>query len=278
MANMNYDSLVSFLKTSGVQLLYGILVLVVGFFLIHWLMKLLDRNERIIKMEPTVKGFITHLIRLILSILVILTAANIIGIPMTSIVTLVASAGVAISLALQGALGNLVGGFTLLILKPIQAGEYVKVGEYDGTVKTVGSFYTELITPDNRKVTLPNSSLTNAAIINFSREGTRRLDLTFSVNYQSDIQQVRDTLLAVAARCEYLLPDPAPAAMLQKMNDSSLDFILRVWTESAHYWDVYFFLTTEGKIALDQAGIEIPYPQLDVHIRDAAPAGENGLR
>ena len=197
----DYDSIINFLKTSGVQLLYGILVLVVGFFLIHWLMKLLERNERIIKMEPTVKGFLTHLIRLVLSILLILTAANIIGIPMTSIVTLVASAGVAISLALQGALSNLVGGFTLLILKPIQAGEYVKVGEYDGTVKTVGSFYTELITPDNRKVTLPNSSLTNAALINFSRAGTRRLDLTFSVNYQADIRQLRETMLAVAARC-----------------------------------------------------------------------------
>ena len=199
--------------------------------------------------------------------IVIMTAANTMGIPMTSIITLLGSAGVAISLAMQGALGNLIGGFILLLFKPISVGEYVRIGDNEGTVKAIGAFYTELITFDNRLVHLPNGTLTNTAITNFTRIGTRRLDLTFSVSYESNMDQVYEVLNGVIAEEKALLPDPAPEVHLIKCGDSSLDFTVRVWVQTADYWPVNFRMLDQGKRALDQAGISIPYPQVDVHMK-----------
>ncbi|MBQ9198205.1 MAG: mechanosensitive ion channel [Clostridia bacterium] len=269
---MSGEKLINFLETQGVNLLCGLLVLAAGLFLVRWILRFMERSDKYVRLEPTLKGFLTNLIRLVLYIIVVLTAANVIGIPMTSIVTLVASAGVAVSLAMQGALGNLVGGFTLLLLKPIKAGEFVKIGEYEGTVRTIGAFYTDLITFDNRHINLPNSTLTNTAIINYSREGTRRLDVTFSVGYDSDLDLVYKTLNALVASESRVLPEPAAQVVLNKLSDSSLDFSIRVWTNNADYWPVYFYLLDGGKRALDQAGIEIPYPQMDVHVKQEVKA------
>ena len=264
---MDWGKISEFLTTAGVDLLRGIGVLAVGLFLVHWVMKFLERYEKRINMEPTIKGFIKKLVRVLLYILVILTTVSIMGVPMTSIVTLLASAGVAVSLAMQGVLSNLIGGFILILFKPIRTGEFVRVGENEGTVKAIGTFYTELATIDNKHINLPNSSLTNAAIINYSREGTRRLDLTFSVSYESDMDQVYEVLNRVIDEEDRLLQDPAPAVNLNKCGDSSLDFLLRAWVTTENYWPVFFSLTENGKRALDRAGISIPYPQMDVHMK-----------
>ena len=264
---MNTDSIVNFLKTAGVDLLRGILVLVVGFFLVHWINKLLKRNKKLLTIEPTLRGFLLNLIRILLSVMVIITAVNIMGIPMTSVVTLLASGGVAVGLALQGAVGNLIGGLILLILRPIRAGEYVKIGDSEGTVKTVGAYYTELITPDNKHLSLPNGTLTNTPITNFSREGTRRLDLIFSVAYGSDMDTVYRVLNNLVTGEPDILPDPLPQIVLSKCADSSLDFAVRVWVKSENYWPVNFRLLDRGKRALDAAGISIPFPQMDVHVK-----------
>ena len=264
---MNTDDIVKFLKTAGVDLLRGILVLVVGFFIVHWISKLLKHNKKFLAIEPTLRGFLQNLIKIALSVLVILTAVNMMGIPMTSGVTLLASGGVAIGLALQGAVGNLLGGLILLILRPIRAGEYVKIGDSEGTVKTVGAYYTELITVDNKQLCLPNGALTNTTIVNFSREGTRRLDLAFSVDYSSDLDQVYRVLNELVAKEKDILPDPAPQIVLAKCADSSLDFAVRVWVKTDDYWPVNFRLLDQGKRALDAAGISIPFPQMDVHVK-----------
>ena len=264
---MDGQKVLGFIETQGMNLLRGLVVLAVGCFLVHWLMKLIERSEKYVRIEATLKGFLGNLIKLVLYLLVILTAANVVGIPLTSIVTLIGTAGVAVSLAMQGALSNLVGGATLLLLKPIRVGEYVKIGDYEGTVKSIGAFYTDVIAFDNRHICLPNSALTNTAIVNFTREGTRRLDVTFSVSYDSDLDTVYKTLTALADGNAAVLREPAPSVVLNKCADSSLDFIVRVWTKTADYWDVYFYLMDQGKRALDKAGIEIPYPQMDVHVK-----------
>ena len=264
---MNWESIKNFITTAGVDLLRGLVALVIGLFLVHWVMKLFDRYETKMKIEPTLRGFIKNLLRILLYVIVIMTAANTMGIPMTSIITLLGSAGVAISLAMQGALGNLIGGFILLLFKPISVGEYVRIGDNEGTVKAIGAFYTELITFDNRLVHLPNGTLTNTAITNFTRIGTRRLDLTFSVSYESNMDQVYEVLNGVIAEEKALLPDPAPEVHLIKCGDSSLDFTVRVWVQTADYWPVNFRMLDQGKRALDQAGISIPYPQVDVHMK-----------
>ena len=264
---MNWETIKNFLTTAGVDLLRGILTLAVGLFIVHWVMKLFDRYEQKMKIEATLKGFIKNLIRILLYVIVIMTATNTMGIPMTSIITLLGSAGVAISLAMQGVLGNLIGGFILLLFKPIRVGEYVKIGDQEGTVMVIGSFYTELATADNRHINMPNSTLTNTTIVNYSREGTRRLDLVFSVAYESDMDQVYEVLNQVVADEKALLAEPAPAVNLTRCADSSLDFTIRVWVKTGDYWPVNFRMLDNGKRALDRAGISIPYPQMDVHMK-----------
>ena len=264
---MNWDSIKNFLTTAGVDLLRGLLALAVGLFLVHWALKLFDRYESRMKIEPTLKSFVKNLIRILLYVIVIMTAAGTMGIPMTSIVTLLGSAGVAVSLALQGALGNLVGGLILLLFKPIKMGEYVKIGENEGTVKAIGAFYTEITTVDNRRINLPNGTLTNTAIINYSREGTRRLDLTFSVASESDQDRVYEVLNRLVAEEKALLSEPAPSVNLSKYGDSSLEFSVWVWIKASDYWPVRFRMLDKGKRALDEAGITIPYPQMDVHMK-----------
>lgn len=260
------DTVIKIVETQGMKLLGGIIVLVTGFFLVHWAMKFLTRSERFSRVEATLRGFLQNLIRLVLCVVVILTAANVMGIPLTSFVALLASAGVAVSLAMQGALSNFVGGMTILLLKPFRADDYVKIGDTEGTVRSIGLFYTELTTPDNRHISLPNSNLTNTAIVNFTREGTRRLDVNFGVSYSADIDRTIAALTGVIRETQGILPDPTPVVKLTECGDSSLTFMMRVWCRSSDYWEVNWALLERGKRALDREGIEIPYPQLDVHL------------
>ena len=264
---MDTSGIIKFLQETGLKLLKGIGVLVVGFFLVHWVGKMLRNNKKLQAIEPTLRGFLLNLVKILLSVIVVFTAVNIMGIPMTSVLTLLASGSVAIGLALQGAVGNLIGGLILLILRPMRAGEYVRIGDSEGVVKTVGAYYTELITPDNKHLDLPNGTLTNTTIMNFSREGIRRLDLTFSVDYSSDMDTVYRVLNDLVAKQEGILKDPAPQIVLLQCADSSLDFAVRVWVKAADYWTVNFALLDQGKRALDKAGISIPFPQMDVHVK-----------
>ena len=264
---MDWNGIRVILQTQGMKLLGGLIVLAVGFFLAHWILKFIALNRRFVRIEPTLKGFLENLLKLVLYIVIILTAANVMGIPLTSFVTLLASAGVAISLAMHGALSNFVGGMTILLLKPFRASDYVKIGDTEGTVQSIGVFYTELTMPDNRHISLPNSSLTSTAIINYTREGTRRLDVNFGVSYSADIDHVRQTLTDAVRRTGNILPDPAPMVKLIECGDSSLKFMIRVWCRASDYWEVNWDLLENGKRALDDAGIEIPFPQMDVHVK-----------
>lgn len=262
-------TLQEFLKTVeayGLKLIGGVAVLIAGLLIMRWLIRLITKSKGFQKIDPTVRGFLTAFIKLLLYSAVVLAAIGIMGIPLTSFVTILASAGVAVSLAMQGALSNIVGGVALLLLKQVKAGEYVKVGEIEGTVRTIGMFYTELVTADNRHVSIPNSSLTNTAIINYTREGTRRLDIPFSVSYGSDIALVRSTLLGIAG-ADGVLSEPAPQVLLDECGDSAVKVLLRVWCRQEKYWALRFGLLESGKAALTEAGVEIPFPQMDVHIK-----------
>ena len=261
------DTIIKILETQGVKLLGGIIVLIVGFFLTHWIMKFVTRKDAFTKIEPTLKGFLQNLLKLLLYVVTILTAANVMGVPLTSFVTILASAGVAVSLAMQGALSNFVGGMTILLLKPFKSNDYIRIGDTEGTVQSIGVFYTELTTPDNRHISLPNSNLTNTAIVNFTREGTRRMDVEFGVSYDADMERVISTLQGAVKETEGILDSPAPIVKMTACGDSSLTFMIRVWCKSSNYWDVYWDLLEHGKRALDREGIEIPYPQVDVHMK-----------
>lgn len=154
----------------------------------------------------------------------------------------------------------------LLIFKPFVVGDYIDAGSFSGTVKSITVFYTFITTPDNKVITLPNGNLTNQAIVNYSKENIRRVDLTFSVSYSSDIEQVKKLLLETASSNEAVLNDPAPFARLVSQESSSLDFTLRAWCKGEDYWNVYFDLNEAVKKEFDKNNIEIPFQQLDVHI------------
>ena len=264
---MDYENLRKFFMTAGINLLFGIIILVVGLFFTSWFVKILKKSKTLSRFDLSLQTFIINTIKLILIVIIILTAANVIGIPLTSIITIFASAGVAISLGMQGALGNLVGGVILLILKPIKSGEFVKIGDHIGFVKAVGAFYTEIKTKDGTLICLPNSALTNTAITNFTREGIRRVQAEFMVSYDSDIDTVFSVLKEMASKGDLVLSDPPPKVVLDECGSSGMVFEVRAWAEAQNFSKVKKYMILAGKRALDAAGIEIPYQQLDVHIK-----------
>ncbi|MBO4886871.1 MAG: mechanosensitive ion channel family protein [Firmicutes bacterium] len=264
---MDWTTLGPTLVQAGLKLLGGILILVIGLLIIKWIKHLLKKSKLFAKMEPTMAGFLKNLIHVLLLAIVILSAAGVMGVPLSLFVTLVSLVGAAITLAVQGVLSNFIGGVVILILKPFKAGQYIKVGDIDGTVKQIGMYYTILVTPDGKEISLPNSQLTNSSITNFSAEERRRIDMDYSVSYSAKSDEVRQVLLKVAKANELVLEEPAPQVLLQAMADSSVTYRLRVFVKNTDYWNVYYYLTEEGKKALDEAGLEIPFPQVDVHMK-----------
>jgi small conductance mechanosensitive channel len=189
----------------------------------------------------------------------------IIGVPAASLVAVIGSAGLAMGLAVQGGLTNIAGGIIILCFKPFEIGDFVETSSYSGTVVDIGLIYTTINTPDNKRVVIPNGTVSNASVVDYSAYETRRLDLELSVAYDSDIDMVKETLLSLANAHELVLKDPAPFVRLGTHGDSALIFKLRVWVKSADYWTVNFDLLEASKKVFDKRGIEIPFPQLDVH-------------
>jgi small conductance mechanosensitive channel len=187
------------------------------------------------------------------------------GVPMTSIITVVGSCGLAVGLALQGSLANIAGGFVLLVVKPFKVGHFITVGDISGTVTEMGIFNTKLRTIDNRVVIIPNSTISNATVVNLTELPLRRVDLTFTASYGDDTSAVKDAILAVCDRHPLILKDPAPFAKVSGHKDSAIEYTMRAWCKTEDYWDVYFDLFEQVKNTFDDRGITIPFPQVDVH-------------
>lgn len=249
-----------------IKLVFALIVLIGGLVLTRLLVKLLKKSHGINRLEKSALGFIISFTKISLNVLVIISAAMILGFPAASVVTVLASAGMAIGLAMQGALSNLAGGIMLVIFKPFKVGDYIKTNGNEGTVTDISVFYTTLTMLDNRCVTLPNGTLTNSVIENRTANDMRRIDLTFSVAYSSDIDKVRAVLLDAAKNDEKVLAEPEPIAVLEQQNKSSVDFTLRAWCKTDDYLDTYYRLNEQVKLDFDENKIEIPFEQLDVHI------------
>ena len=250
-----------------VSLAVAILVLVIGWILIKWILKLLSRSKLSKKMDKSAFTFFRSAISITLKVVLILTAASIVGVPSDSIIALIGSIGVAIGLALQGSLSNLAGGLMILIFKPFAVGDYIQPQDTEGgTVKDISIFYTTLLTVDNRTIVLPNGDLSNKPMENYTKMDKRRLDMRFSVGYDSDIEKVKMVMQKVIDRQEKLHREPAPFARLREMGDSALIFEMRSWCNTDDYWSCYFDINEQMKEAFDAAGFNIPYPQMDVHM------------
>ena len=261
-----WDNLVALATNVGGKLIGAILVLIIGHFLIKFIMKAVRKSKAMQKTEVTVAHFLMNFLNIALNIVMIVTVIAILGVPMASVVAVIASAGVAVGLALQGSLSNLAGGIMILIFKPFKIGNFVETAGHSGTVEDIGIFYTVMRTPDNRQITIPNGTVMASSVINVSAYDTRRVDFTFSVAYGTDVSRVNAILLEEAAKHELVFKDPEPFSRLCKQNESSLDFTLRVWTKSEDYWTVNFDLLKSINDRFVAENIEVPFNQLDVHV------------
>lgn len=249
------------------KLIIAALILFIGTRLVKVLMKVLNKSHAYRKLDDAVRSFLGSFIKIALYVILFITAATELGVPATSFVTALASCGLAIGLALQGSLANLAGGLMILIFKPFKLGDYIVTGAHEGTVKEINVLYTVLTTPDNRTVTIPNATVSNAPIVDVTGNDTRRLDVGIGVSYGADVARARTLLTEIASACAYVLKDPAPQAVITEYADSSVNLSLRVWVKTADYWTAKFEINENIKKIFDQNGIEIPFPQMDVHIK-----------
>jgi len=219
------------------------------------------------KADPSVAKFLASAIRILLNCVVIISVCLILGVPAASFIAMLGSAGLAIGLALQGSLSNLAGSIMILLFRPFKVGDFIEVAGVSGTVDEINFFYTVLNTPDNKRVTIPNATASNAVVTDYSSYTTRRIDLVFGVAYGTDVMKVKNLLSEIANSHELVLKDPEPAVMLSQHADSSLNFTLRVWVNSKDYWPVNNALMEQVTLAFEKEAIEIPFPQVDVHMR-----------
>lgn len=252
--------------TSIFKILLAVAVLIIGSKSIKLLIRFLNKSRGYTGLDESVRSFLNSFIRVVLYAVLYITAATALGVPETSLVTALASCGLAVGLALQGSLSNFAGGLMILIFKPFKIGDYIVSGEYEGTVKEINVLYTVIITFDNRKVTIPNGSISNAPVTDVTGLPTRRMDIPVGIAYAADIDKALSALLALAADDKGVLKSPQSIAVVDSLGDSSVNLILRVWVSTENYWDVRYRLTKGVKETFDRNGIEIPFPQMDVHI------------
>ncbi|MAB47007.1 MULTISPECIES: mechanosensitive ion channel family protein [Flavobacteriaceae] len=251
-----YDLIVEFAP----KILAAILIWIIGSWIIKMLMKGIKKAMTKANYDDSLKKFLLNLLSWIFKIVLILVVLGTVGVETTSFAAILAAAGLAVGMALQGSLGNFAGGVLIMTFKPFKIGDLIEAQGEIGVVKEIEIFTTKLTGLSNREIIIPNGALSNGNIINFTTEGTRRVDLVFGVSYDADIKQTKEVLMNVLTSNPKVLNEPAPTVTVLELADSSVNFAVRPWCKAEHYWDVYFEVTENTKEALDAAGIEIPYP------------------
>lgn len=248
-------------------LAFAIIVFFAGIILSKLVVKFASKFIERSNIENTAGSFLISLIRVVLYILVAIIALSMLNVPMTSIVTVIGTAGLAIGLALQNSLSNLAGGFIILFSKPFKSGDLIEIDNSLGTVNSIGILYTKIITPDNKSIFIPNGKITDAKIINYSEISTRRVDLSFDISYDNDFEKAKNIIKKVIESDSLILREPEPLVRMNAQKESSLGICVQVWTNNEDYWNVLYNMTENVKLEFDRNNIEIPYNQLDLHIR-----------
>ncbi len=250
----------------GTQLLIAIAILVIGLMVVKRITKVFSKLLGKKEIEESLKLFLTNLVSVILKVLVIITALSKLGIEMTSFVAILAAAGLAIGMAFSGTLSNFAGGVMILIFKPYKIGDYLEAQGEIGTVKEIGIFNTILLTLDNKTVIIPNGPMANGNMINYTMQEQRRVDFTVGIAYGDDYDTAKSTLMKFVEEDDKILKDPATYIGLVELADSSVNLTLRVWCKTEDYWDVYFKMNERIYKEFGSAGLNIPFPQMDVHV------------
>lgn len=252
--------------SAGKHIIAAVVIFIVGRFLIKLINRLVASILQRRHIEISVQTFLSSLVNIILTILLIITVIGALGVNTTSFAALIASAGVAIGMALSGNLQNFAGGLIILLFKPYRVGDFIDVCGVQGTVSAVQIFHTILLTPDNKAVYLPNGSTSSSTITNYSREDKRRIEWTFGIDYGEDVNRARTAILSVITADARILPDPAPFVAVGGLSDSSVDIIVRVWVPTEEYWNVYFDMHQRVYETFNEQKINFPYPQQTIHL------------
>ncbi len=248
-----------------ISLAEGILVWVIGWKLAKFIVKIIRQSKSFKKLDDGVETFLGSIIEIVLKVMVILTVISVIGINLSASVTALASVGLTFGLAFQGALSNFAGGFIILVFKPFTVGDYIDTHSDSGTVESISIFHTKLKTPDNKVISIPNGTLSNTSVINYSAMPERRLDFTFGVEYGTDLDKVRNILFEIAKSQESIIIGRPIQCELNSFGDSQLNIILRFWVKSEDYWPTHFNVMKKVNEEFEKKGIVIPYQQIEVH-------------
>lgn len=260
--------IVNWATTNGIKLIIGIFLLWIGWKLAKKIVNILNKALERRNVDVTIRSFLDTFLEVILKGLVVLVVLEYVGIKTTGVAALVASAGVAIGLALQGSLSNFAGGLVILLIRPFNVGDYVEGAGHNGVIEKIGMFYTHMVSVDNKLILVPNGTLANGSIVNYSAKELRRVDLTFGVGYEQDILKVKRVLSNIVEAHDLILKTPEPFIALSNHGDSAINFVVRVWVNNSDYWKVHFDLLESVKVAFDNEDISIPYPQMDLHIKN----------
>ncbi len=261
-----YEKGIDFLLKVIPDLLWAIVALIVGLWIIKILIKGLEKAMEKSNIEVSLRKFLRSIFAITLKILLLISVASMLGIATTSFVAIVGAAGLAVGLALQGSLANFAGGVLILLFKPFKVGDVIEGQGHVGKVDEIQVFNTILKTPDNKTIIIPNGALSNGSITNYSTENLRRVDMVFGIGYDDDIVKAKQLLFEILKSDARILKEPAPQVLLSELADSSVNFSVRAWVNSADYWNVYFDMHEKVKLVFDKNNISIPYPQHDVHL------------
>ena len=269
-ANKYVEMGVGMIMTYGPQLVLAIVTLIVGLWIVNAFCRALDKGFERGGIEATLRRFLNSLANIGLKALLLISVASMVGIETTSFIAVLGAAGLTVGLALQGSLANFAGGVLILIFRPYKVGDFIEAAGHMGSVKSIEIFSTVLTTGDNKTIIIPNGAVSNDAIINFSTQDTRRVDIVFGIGYDDDMKKAKDVLGQLIEADDRILKDPEPLIVVSNLGDSTVDITTRSWVNSGDYWGVYFDLTENVKTAFDENGISIPYPQTDVHLHQVS--------
>lgn len=258
----NSDLLVQY----GVNIISAVLILFIGNIIVKAVANSVSKVLEKKNMDKAVVEFVHGLVRYLLFVIVLIAALGRVGVQTASVVAVIGAAGLAVGLALQGSLSNFAAGVLIVAFRPFKSGDYVEIGGVAGSVEAIQIFQTVLKTPDNKMVVVPNSGVIGSPITNYSRHETRRVDLVIGVSYKADLKQTKQVIRETLEKDPRILKDPDMTIGVLALADSSVNFVVRPWVKTEDYWDVYFDSMQGIKEALDAAGIEIPFPQMDVHL------------
>lgn len=264
----NSDQYVALLVTYGKNIVAGVAILIIGLYLIGMVSRLFMAMMEKRDFDPALKGFLGSMIGVVLKMLLGITVLGTLGVEMTSFIALLGAAGLAVGMALSGTLQNFAGGVMILIFKPFRIGDFIEAQGHMGTVREIQVFNTILKTPDNKTIIIPNGGLSTGSMVNFSAEATRRVDWDFGIAYGDSADKAREVLIGMLRSDERVLKDPEPVVFLASLGDSSVNFKVRAWVNAADYWAVFFAMNERVYKEFGTHGLNIPFPQMDVHMHN----------